>query len=418
LFPDRLVDPRTATVVDDRAIVVVDDRIEAVIPRSEAPSDAVTIDLSGRTLLPGLIDCHSHLVGEVDGGQGYASLVTLSGAEEVLIGVKHAGETLRAGFTTVRDIGTFRAFGDVALRHAIEGGWVEGPRMQCAGCFVTCPGGGGDITGLAIDVDSTVPRELRFGVVGGVDEVRATVRQIFGRGADFIKVIATGAVLTSSTNPGAPELTEAEIRAAVEEASLFGGHVAAHAHGAEGVKRAVRAGVRSIEHGSLMDDEAIELMASHDVWLVADIYNGDWIGQEGPKMGYSAETLRKNHETTDAQRAGFIKCLEAGVKIAFGTDAGVFPHAFAARQFAYYVKYGLSPLAAIQSATKWAAELMGWQDRVGGIGPGLFADLIAVKGDPTRDISFLESVDWVIKGGQVVRDGRASPDSARVRFPA
>jgi imidazolonepropionase-like amidohydrolase len=275
--------------------------------------------------------------------------------------------------------------------------------MQCAGCFVTCPGGGGDITGLAIDVDETVPKELRFGVVSGVDQMRSTVRQIFGRGADFIKVIATGAVLTSGTNPGAPEFTEPEIRAAVEEASLFGGHVAAHAHGAEGIKRAVRAGVRSIEHGSLMDDEAIELMASNEVWLVADIYNGDWIGQEGPKMGYSAETLRKNFETTDAQRAGFVKCVEAGVKIAFGTDAGVFPHSFAGRQFAYYVNHGLTPMAAIRSATVWAAELMGWQDRIGGIEPSLFADLIAVKGDPIKDITLLENVDWVMKGGQVVK---------------
>ncbi len=361
------------------------------------------IDLSGHTVLPGLIDCHSHLVGEVETGQGYASLVTRSGADEALLGVKHAGQTLRAGFTTVRDIGTFRAFGDVALRKAIDGGWVEGPRMQCAGCYVTCPGGGGDITGLAVDVDAAVSKELRFGVVSGVDQMRSTVRQIFGRGADFIKVMATGAVLTSGTNPGAPELTEAEIRAAVEEASVFGGYVAAHAHGAEGIKRAVRAGVRSIEHGSLMDDEAVNLMASNDVWLVADLYDGDWIGEEGPKLGYSEETLRKNSETTEAQRAGFVKCLEAGVKIAFGTDAGVFPHSYAGRQFAYYVRYGLSPMAAIRSATTWAAELIGWQDRIGGIEPGLFADLIAVKGDPTKDITLLETVDWVMKGGQVLR---------------
>jgi imidazolonepropionase-like amidohydrolase len=403
LLPDRLIDPRTSSVSEGQAMVVIDDRIEGLAPRSQVPPDATVVDLSGHTLLPGLIDCHSHMVSEAESGQGYAFLVTRSGAQEALMGVKHAGETLRAGFTTVRDIGTFRAFGDVALRGAIEGGWVQGPRMQCAGCFVTCPGGGGDITGLAIDVDETVPKELRFGVVSGVDQMRSTVRQIFGRGADFIKVIATGAVLTSGTNPGAPEFTEPEIRAAVEEASLFGGHVAAHAHGAEGIKRAVRAGVRSIEHGSLMDDEAIELMASNEVWLVADIYNGDWIGQEGPKMGYSAETLRKNFETTDAQRAGFVKCVEAGVKIAFGTDAGVFPHSFAGRQFAYYVNHGLTPMAAIRSATVWAAELMGWQDRIGGIEPGLFADLIAVKGDPIKDITLLENVDWVMKGGQVVK---------------
>jgi imidazolonepropionase-like amidohydrolase len=403
LLPDRLIDSRAGRVIDGHAVVVAEGQIEAVIPASNLGSDTPVIQLPGYTILPGLIDCHAHLVGEVEGGQGYASLITRSGAEEALIGVKHAAEILRAGFTTVRDIGTFRAFGDVALRRAIEGGWVEGPRMQCAGCFVTCPGGGGDITGLAVDIDATVPHELRFGVVSGVDQVRATVRQIFGRGADFIKVIATGAVLTSGTNPGAPELTEAEIRAAVEEAAFLGGHVAAHAHGAEGIKRAVRAGVRSIEHGSLMDDEAIELMALHDVWLVADIYNGDWIGIEGPKMGYSEETLRKNHDTTDAQRRGFSKCVEAGVKIAFGTDSGVFPHRYAGRQFAYYVKYGLTPMAAIQSATSWAAELMGWQDRIGAIEPGLLADLVAVKGNPLDDISLLEKVDWVMKGGELVR---------------
>lgn len=404
LLPDRVIDPRSGRVLERKAIVVAGDRIEKVVASEEVDLDSTVLDLSGHTVLPGLIDCHSHLVGEVETGQGYAPLVTRSGADEALLGVKHAGQTLRAGFTTVRDIGTFRAFGDVALRRAIDGGWVEGPRMQCAGCFVTCPGGGGDITGLAVDVDAAVSKELRFGVVSGVDQMRSTVRQIFGRGADFIKVMATGAVLTSGTNPGAPELTEAEIRAAVEEASVFGGYVAAHAHGAEGIKRAVRAGVRSVEHGSLMDDEAVQLLASNDVWLVADLYDGDWIGQEGPKLGYSEETLRKNFETTEAQRAGFVKCLEAGVKIAFGTDAGVFPHSYAGRQFAYYVKYGLSPMAAIRSATTWAAELMGWHDRIGGIEPGLFADLIAIKGDPTKDITLLESVDWVMKGGRVLRD--------------
>ena len=208
------------------------------------------------------MDMHSHLIGLQDSGQGYAGLIRRSGAQEALTGVPNAKATLMAGFTTVRDVGSFRAFADVALREAIDAGWVAGPRMLCAGAYVTCPGGGGDLTGLAPDVDAVVPAELRFGVTSsGVDQVRANVRRILANGADFIKVIATGAVLTSGTNPGLPEFTEDELRAAVEECTLAGTFVAAHAHGAEGIKRAVRAGVRSIEHGSLLDDEAIELMA-------------------------------------------------------------------------------------------------------------------------------------------------------------
>ncbi len=218
-------------------------------------------------------------------------------------------------------------------------------------------------------------------------------------------MIATGAVLTEGTTPGAPEFSEDEIRAAVEEAALIGTHVAAHAHGAEGIKRAVRAGVRSIEHGSLMDDEAIELMASHGTYLVADVYDGDWIAEEGARGGWSADVMRKNEETTDAQREGFTKALKAGVKIAFGTDSGVYPHRFVARQFAYMVRLGMTPAEAIRSATIVASELMGWQDRVGSIVPGKLADLIAVDGDPLDDVTVLEDVRFVMKGGQVVKDG-------------
>ena len=206
-------------------------------------------------------------------------------AQEAMSGVRNARATVEAGFTTVRDVGTFRAFVDCALRDAIDAGDTPGPRMMCAGPFVTVSGGGGDVTGLAPDVDAVVPIDLRFGVANSVDEVRQRVRRILGGGADFIKVIATGAVLTEGTTPAAPEFSEDEIRAAVEEAALYGTHVAAHAHGAEGIKRAVRAGVRSIEHGSLMDDEAIDLMASHGTYLVADIYNGDWIAEEGARGG-------------------------------------------------------------------------------------------------------------------------------------
>jgi imidazolonepropionase-like amidohydrolase len=374
---------------------------------ADVPEGPRVVELPGYTLLPGLIDAHSHLIGLQDDGQGYASLITRSGAQEALTGVKNARDTLMAGFTTVRDIGTFRAFTDVALRDAIEAGWVEGPRMMCAGAYVTCPGGGGDLTGLAPDVDAVVPRELRFGVTTGVDQMRANVREILRYGADFIKVLATGAVLTSGTNPGLPEFTEDELRAAVEECELAGTFVAAHAHGAEGIKRAVRAGARSIEHGSLMDDEAIELMAERGTYLVADMYDGDYMLSEGPALGYSEEVLRKTRMTNDTQREGFAKCVKAGVRIANGTDSGIAPHGWNARNLAFYVRYGLTPIQAIQSATRWAAELMRWEDRVGTVKDGLLADLIAVPGDPTDDVTLLEDVPFVMKGGVVVKDDRA-----------
>jgi imidazolonepropionase-like amidohydrolase len=399
LLPDRVFDSVEGRMLTGHAVVIDGDRIKAVLPAGDAPE---ATRLPGHSILPGFIDCHTHLVGPVDNGQGYAQLVTRNAAQDALIGVKHAATTIKAGFTSVRDIGTFRAFADVALRDAIEDGWVEGPRMMVAGAYVTCPGGGGDITGLAVDVDASVPRDMRFGVSSGVDQMRANVRQILRYGADFIKVIATGAVLTSGTNPGAPEFTEDEIRAAIEVATEAGTHVAAHAHGAEGIKRAIRAGARSIEHGSLLDDEAIELMVEHGTYLVADLYDGDYINELGPSMGYSAEVLRKSEMTTEAQRAGFRKAVEAGVRIAYGTDAGVYPHGDNAIQFRHYVEHGLTPAQAIQSATRWAAELMGWEDRVGALAPGTYADLVVVPGDPTEDVGLLTGPLSVMKGGRWV----------------
>ncbi len=301
----RLVDVVDGDVRTDQAVVVDGERIRAVVDAAEAPAAGRTIDLSDRTVLPGLIDCHAHLISELDEGQGYAYLVNRSAAQEALTGVPNARATLLAGFTTVRDVGTFHAFVDLALRDAIDGHTLEGPRMVCAGAYVTCPGGGGDITGLPPEVP--VPDELRVGVSSGPDEVRANFRRIFDAGADFIKVIATGAVLTSGTNPGEPELTEAEIRAAVEEAEARGSHVAAHAHGAEGAIRAIRAGARSIEHGCLIDDETITLMVEHGTYLVADMFDGDWMLEEGPRLGYSDEVLRKTEMTNTAQRENFAR---------------------------------------------------------------------------------------------------------------
>lgn len=397
----RLVDVAAGDVLEDRALVLDGDRIDEVLPASEAPSGVQTIDLSARTVLPGLIDCHAHLIGEMDEGQGYAYLVNRSSAQEALTGVTNARDTLLGGITTVRDVGTFHAFVDLALRDAIEDGRIAGPRMMCAGAYVTCPGGGGDITGLPPEVP--VPSELRMGVSSGPDQVRANVRRIFEAGADFIKVLATGAVLTSGTNPGEPELTEDEIRAAVEEAEARGTHVAAHAHGAEGAKRAIRAGARSIEHASLIDDETIDLMVDRGTYLVADMFDGDWMIQEGPRLGYSDEVLRKTEMTNDAQRENFAKAVKAGVKIAFGTDSGIYPHGMNAKNLAYHVRFGQTPMDAILSATLVSAELMGWEDRVGSLRPGRFADLIAVDSDPLDDVTVLEDIPFVMKGGEVVK---------------
>jgi imidazolonepropionase-like amidohydrolase len=397
----RLVDVEAGLVRQQQVILVRAGRIEAVQEGSAPiPPGARTIDLSKDTVLPGLIDCHTHLVGEIQSSGAGAPLES-SPAQDAFSGARHARETLFAGFTAVRDVGTFRAFVDVALRNAINDGTVLGPRMAVAGAYITASSGSGDITGLSPDI--LIPHDLRFGVANTPAEVRTKVREIMNGGADLIKVMATGAVLTRGTKPGVPELSEAEMQAAVEEAALYGARVAAHAHGAVGIKNAVRAGVASIEHGSLVDDEGIELMRKRGTYLVADIYNGDYIATEGRKQGWPEEYLRKNDETTDAQRNGFRKAVRAGVKIAFGTDAGVYPHGLNARQLPYMVRYGMSPMQAVQSATLEAARLIGWDDRIGSLSKGKWADIIAVPGDALADLSSFMEVPFVMKGGVVVK---------------
>ena len=406
LLPDRIIDTDAGSVLADRAVLVEDDRIADVVAIGDVPDGPRRIDLAGHTLLPGLLDMHAHLAGEEEHGQGYAALVMRNGAQEAIAGVRNARLILEAGFTTVRDVGSFRAFTDVAIREGIEAGWFPGPRMLCAGAYVTCPGGGGDITGLAVDMDGIVPAELRFGVTSGVDQMRANVRRIIARGADLIKIIATGAVLTSGTNPGAPEFTEDELRAAVEECDLLGAHVAAHAHGPEGIMRASRAGVRSVEHASLIDDDALALVVENGTYLVIDISDGDHMEEEGPKLGYTDEVMRKVRWTNEVSRSMFGKAVAAGAKIANGSDTGIAPFGTEAKNLTCYVRFGMAPMQAIRSATSVAAEMVRWQDRVGSLRAGLFADAIAVPGDPTDDITLLESVPFVMKGGQVVKDTR------------
>jgi imidazolonepropionase-like amidohydrolase len=400
----QLVDVLAGEVLPDRRVVVDGERVSAVLgPNDPAPVGAEVLDLRDCTVLPGLIDLHTHLVGPVEAGDA-PGILDRSPAEEALDGVANARATLGAGVTTVRDVGTFWAFVDIDLRRAIDTGVVEGPRMQCAGAYLTCSGGGGEITG--VPHGRVVPPQMRVGVADSVDDVRRAAERIVAAGATVLKVIATGAVLAPGTEPGEAELSEAQIRAAVEVAAAHGLYVAAHAHGAEGAKRAARAGVRSIEHGSLLDDEALDLMGEHGTWLVADVYNGDYIEETGVREGWPAELLRKNRETTGTQREAFSKAVERGLNIAFGTDAGVYPHGANARQLPIMVRLGLAPLATLRAATADAARCMGWEHDVGALEPGRYADLVAVRGFDLGDLTLLQEPQLVVKGGVTVADRR------------
>ena len=400
----RLLDVETGETLRDRRLLVRDGRVANVLAPDDGLHEGIPLlDLGGLTVLPGLIDTHSHLIGDVQTADVPAT--TTSAAQDVLIGVRHARETVHAGFTTVRDLGSFRAFSDCALRDSIDRGDVEGPRMQCAGAFITAPWGGGDVVGLAHDIQ--LPEDLRFGVVTSPAEVRERVRRLLIGGADLIKCIGTGAVLTRGGVPGAPELSEEELRTAVEEAAHYGKHVAVHAHGAEGAKRAIRAGARSLEHGSIIDREAVSMLADTGTFFGCDLFDGEWALDEGNAVGWPADTMRKLRETMETGIEVFRWAVDAGARMTYTTDSGVYPHALVAHQFDTYVRYGMSPLAAIRSATVVAAECLGWADRVGTLRPGRFADLVAVDGDPLTDVRVLESPAVVLKGGRVALDRRA-----------
>jgi imidazolonepropionase-like amidohydrolase len=404
--PGRLLDPDTGETSVGHSLVVRGGLIEAVLrpddPRP-SPGSARALDLAGLTVLPGLIDAHTHLIGRLE----YAGLPAVGETleSELATGQANAEATLRAGFTTVRDVGTYRGLLDVELRRRIERGEVPGPRMQCAGAMITRPGGGGEVTG---DPGVEIQPEFRRGVVKDVAEMRETVARLVAGGADVIKLIVTGAVLTRGTDVEEVELAAPLVEAAVEAAARLGAFVAAHAHGARGIRVAAESGVRSVEHGSLIDDAGIAAMLEHETWLVADLYDGDWIDMIGRRDGWPAETLEKNAATTQAQRDGFERAFQAGVQMAYGTDSGVYPHGWNARQLAYMVRHGMRPLDAIRAATVVAAECLGWAGRVGRLAPGRFADLVAIDGDPLADVTVLERPVVVVKGGTVIRDDRAA----------
>src|SRR4051812_12291609 len=397
----QVLDVRTGKLSAEQVIVVEPPKITAIVPAGsyKAAAGVTVIDLGKATCLPGLIDMHTHLIDGGDGDYDSARPLRRTGAQMAFDSIPNAKATLLAGFTTVRDVGTFRAFVDVALRDAVDAGIVPGPHIVPAGAYVTISGGAGALTGYAPDIE--LPLELRYGVANGPDQVRERVREIIRHGAGVIKVLATGAVLTLHSQPGAQEFTEDELRAAVEEANKAGLRVACHAHAPAGIKAAIRAGVNSIEHGSFIDEEALQMMKQRGTFLVPDTYDDEVILAN---KSYPAEYLAKERTAGEAQRAGLRRALQLGVKIAFGTDAAVIPHGDNGKQFQSYVKLGMTPLFAIQTATINAAELLGWPDRIGAIAPGKLADVIAVSGNPLENVRLLENVQFVMKDGAVYKD--------------
>jgi imidazolonepropionase-like amidohydrolase len=396
----KLLDVRSGKTLANQAIVISGDRIVSVGPEAEAkiPAGATSIDLPNATVLPGLIDAHTHLT--FDPTFGYQEL-GISIPREALIGAKNARITLEAGFTTVRNVGA-RGYSDIALRDAINAGDVPGPRIDASGPALSITGGHCDQNLLPYEFHATSD-----GAADGVEAVQHKVREIIKYGADVIKICATGGVLSKGDNPQHAQYTLEEMKAIVADAHRLGRKVAAHAHGAEGIVWATEAGVDSIEHGSYIDDAGIAAMKQHGTYLVPTQYLGDWMAENGAKV-LPPMYQQKMKDVTSVSRKNVARAMAAGVKIAFGTDAAVYPHGLNAHEFAVYVKMGMTPLAAIQSATLNAADLLGWSDRVGSLETGHYADLIAVDGDPLADITTLEHVKFVMKGGAVVKDEYSS----------
>ena len=396
-----MLDVESEEIIDG-VMISVDPKTEKVIEVNSNIQLAAannTLDLSDYFCLPGLIDMHTHISEKTS--SDLSEFLTRSQEEQLVEARENAQTTLEVGFTSIRDVGVYIAWTDKRLRDEINQGLTPGPRMQISGYYLTIPGGGGDID--IPDYKGKVPEHIRQGVTRGEDQFRQRAQKAVNGGADLLKMIASGAVLAYGSTPGSPEMDPDEIEAVVSVGQEAGIRVTAHAHGAESIKQAILAGVNSIEHASLIDDEGIQLAKEKGVALSMDIYNGDYINTVGVIEEWPEEFLRKNRETTEIQRENFTKAHQAGVIIVYGTDAGVYPHGDNAKQFAYMVDHGMTSLEAIQSATIVAAKVMNWEDRVGQIKPGYFADIIAVRDNPLLNIRLLGDIDIVIKGGVVYK---------------